>query len=50
MWKQLKQEINQQQQLSENITIIKLLTRIEEIEEAEKNLVGDLSNNGELLF
>lgn len=50
MWKELKTEIQQQQQLSENITIIKLLARIEEIEEAEKNTFDNLSNDGELLF
>ncbi len=35
MWNQLKQDINQQIQLSENITISKLQKRIEDIEEAE---------------
>lgn len=36
MWNQLKSEIQIQDQLSENVSILKLLNRIIEIENAEK--------------
>lgn len=35
-WEQLKQDLNQQKELSDCININKLLDRIEEIEDAER--------------
>ena len=46
MWKHLKEDIKQQNELSDNIAIDKLLTRIEDIEEKEKQYW----NSEDLLF
>jgi len=49
MWKQLKGDIQIQEQLSENITISKLINRIKDIESTEK-LFSISYKNGNLPF